>query len=215
VIIAAGAAVASAGFCIVVFSQVILPDQVAKLEISIAKMANDSAAQKQSNLDATAFIKSLQVQLKEREDKLAASANQAQDLKNQLTFARAGHLFSPGSPYPTGLGMVRLGSPLAALSGAYPGVIPKFDDDGEFVTVAVPNSPITEATYYFDKATADKRITHILFTMRVVSEYPEGFLQGKLEEAFGPATAHPSKRGIGGKSLGREKCSSPTGSASW
>lgn len=195
VFIAASSVAGTVLLCIAVVTQVVMPTQVAKLDIEILKL-KDSSKELQQKISAQATVISRQsTEIKNLTKKDAQSSASIKALEQQVFDAKLGNLFTGESPYPNGLGMVHIGMPMTAVAKNYPAefVHPDKETPG-LITVDVKNSPIQGIAYYYDEKSKEKRITHVGFSIDIFKGYPEGFLYKKVVEAFGEPDAHPRSR---------------------
>jgi len=123
--------------------QVLFPIMTASLQTDLATYKNASA-------ELTVLkerIKVLESQLKETPADLAK--------------IQTSNMFSVGSPYPIGLGLIKLGDSLDLVTKYFPS--PSIDRKSFYWAVARPNSAFSSANYLFERNTNDKRVTLIQF----------------------------------------------------
>jgi hypothetical protein len=149
--IAAITAVGTISILVFLYKEVVIPTQTASLQNEI------SSLRKQMNLpdDEAGGIRALRKKVDDLEKQLS-SAN-AKLAEAQLT-----NLFSFGNPYPSGLAQVKIGDRIELIDRTYPSN--SIDRSrGGYWSVKTGHSAFESVTYYFDRNSAEKRVTHMLF----------------------------------------------------
>lgn len=187
VIVASGSAAATFLLCLAIFTQLVEPTQNAKLEIELLKM-KDANQQLTNSINSANQLNNSLVAGNSRKDKeLFALKGKVSLLQQELIDAKAENLFAPGNPYPSGLGLVRIGMNRSDIAKAYQGFKIESDPDGpSIVTVYLVNSPFERVSYHLSDKTESAKITHLSFDMPLFqSKYSKDFLYKKLVESFG------------------------------
>ncbi len=187
VIVAGGSVAATALFCIAVVNQIVIPTQTAKLETEILKakdtlrnLEEDLAAERNRNEGLLS--------------KISLLSSQVVTLGKQLMEARIGALFGPGNPYPTGLGVVRIGTPIDEVRNNFPSSqIETIFDQPDILIVNLNNSPFRYIQYSFYKKDSRKRIASATFTIDHDKEFGDNFLPNKVTEAIGSPVEQPQR----------------------
>lgn len=188
VIVAGGSAAAAILLCTALATQIVIPTQTAKLEIEVLKTKDVSR-----NLETE--LKTIQETLHSLESKNASLTAQVNELDKQLFEARLGALFSPGNPYPFGLGLIRLGAPINEVRKHFSDSQIEIDvDRPELLKVNLENSPFIWAMYTFDKKDPEQKIDRISFILDYRKDFADDFLHKKIIEAIGSPNENP-KRG--------------------
>ena len=187
VIVAGGSAAATILLCIAIVTQIVIPTQTAKLEIEALK-AKDASRGLQAELDAA------QKSNNTLERKKSSLSTEVASLKRQLLEARVGSIFNAGNPYPTGLGLVRIGAPIDEVRKHFlSNQIETDPDRPEVLKVNLQNSPFIWATYSFDKQDPRQRIAHASFTLDYRQNFGDYLLPNKITEAIGPPVENPRR----------------------
>lgn len=187
VIVAGGSAAAATLLCITVFTQIVVPTQTAQLENEALKAA-EKARQLQERDKATSNL------LASYKTKNLALERQVSSLSKEILAARLGSLFPLGNPYPSGLGRVKVGSPISALQEEYRGLqITPDPDDPTKEKVELKNSPFDSISYSYEAKDSAKRVIHISFHLKNEWDYEDSFMLKHIVEALGPATHQQGK----------------------
>lgn len=187
VIVAGGSVAATTLLCIAVVTQIVIPTQTAKLEIAALKANNVSRGMQARLATAEKSNKELN-----RTNSLLSS--QVESLGKQLLDARSGALLNPGNPYPTDLGIVRIGTPISEVRKRFlPSQIETDPDRPDLLRVTLHNSPFIEATYSFDKKDPQRKITHIAFMLDYKQKFADDFLSNKITHAIGTPIEQPQR----------------------
>ena|ERR1039457_7208340 len=112
----------------------------------------------------------------------------------KLVESQQANLFALGNPYPSGLGQVRLGDPIARVDEVYAGHSVNREHDGYWTVKLTDKGFWIQVAYYFDKS-PKKIIDQILFIMEPYYKLGDEpfplhklgpqFLRIRLEEALG------------------------------
>jgi hypothetical protein len=128
--------------------------------------------------------------------KAQATQDLAQSLERQLKEARskvasleATNAFSVGNPYPVGLGLVRIGQPIADVEGSYPTA--KIQKKERYWELENYHAAFPWVVFYFDEKEKEKKVTHVMLT-RPFNTWGDGaFVHRKLSETLGTPALHP------------------------
>jgi hypothetical protein len=107
--------------------------------------------------------------------------------KADLSALRLANMFTAGSPYPVGLGQVKIGDAESD--------IPKYFDEtkidrtpenngSSYISIEQADPIFTSIVYYYDNATKNHRITHIAFNTNFHT-LPANYLLNRFTELFG------------------------------
>ncbi|MDP2849586.1 MAG: hypothetical protein Q8O20_00775 [Sulfuricurvum sp.] len=144
--------------------QFVLPIMTAKLQNDVDK------------------IPVFEMQIKEDKVKIQELEQKLKQTESQLFIAQNANLFTQDSPYPVGLGKVRIGDPIANLITVYGEK--ELQKKDSFWSIDKIHSKFIHVTYYFNDESQKKEITHILFRTNVDSHNKDA-LQEILENNFG------------------------------
>lgn len=184
-VVAAGTAAATILLCIAVVTEVVIPTQTAKLENEALKAREEVRQLRDS-------VASQQARGKKTDSELAALKREHEKLLKDLKAARAGNLFTQGSPYPVGLSSVRVGMSVDAVFSTYPKDQIEIDKETPTtVRVSLKGSPFASVWYMYGKNDPKRIIDNISFNLGYGHGYPESFLVEHLTEALGNPSAHP------------------------
>ncbi len=190
--IAVGTAVATTAFLIAIYSSLVMPTQTARLEIELLKKAGQIESHKRtierstrSLNDATTSLKKLQTHNSELSSTIAT-------LHEAALYQASANLFTPGNPYPNGLGKARIGmnKDEVVTGNASLAFTPDLDSP-DMLTFKIEDSPFERVTYYLDEKS--KRVTHISFGMGFMHKYGDNYLHDKIVESFGASIESPRK----------------------
>lgn len=171
-VVAAGAVAATIALAILLVKEVILPTHTASLNNQLSSLPT------------------LQSENAKLEAKLSEMQRKLDDSQRRLQLAQNTGMLIVGSPYPTGLGKVRVGDNIAELEKHFaPGSIDKSKEG--YVSLRVEHGVIEDATYYFDETSKAKLISHISYRLSYAQKFDDLFLQEKLIEALGKPTTNP------------------------
>lgn len=161
IVVATIAVAATVGLMIALFTEVIIPTQIAHLTNQLA----DCPVAKKEKEEAEKKIILLEEQLTESKAKLLA-AQQASP-------------FVVGNPYPSGFGQVRLGDQISKVAEYFPAATIQKDEDSWLINWA--ESPFISILYFYEEKPT-KKIYKIVYIFR--SEDPDA-LRVKVTEALG------------------------------
>jgi hypothetical protein len=128
--------------------------------------------------------------VKSPRDRIAVLEAQLKDTPADLAKIQTANMFSLGSPYPIGLGQIKLGDSLDLVTKFYPSG--SIERKSIYWTVARPNAAFASVAYFFDRNASDKRATTIQFYLN--TDTPINLLQTKLVEALGQPTYSGPKK---------------------
>lgn len=175
--VAAISAAATIGLSVMVFTQIVMPTITASQADDIKRLKDGRAVMVSSQKDTLDKYEKLRVEFDKAKSDL-------EELTIELRDARAGSLFGGSSPYPIGLGRIRVGDPASRVAEIYGHEVKGEIDDG-YYEVKLSKSYFKEVVYYFD---GKSNITHIMFAMDLLSLIKDKntkFLFRKLTDAFG------------------------------
>jgi len=172
--VASIAVAATIGLGILLVKEIILPTQTASLTNQLSSIP---ALQNENN--------KLKSTLSETKSKL-------DDSQRRLKLSETTNLFTVGSPYPTGLGLVRIGDDIAEIDKHYAAnSVDKSEEN--YYTVTLPHGIFKNVVYGFKTSTKTKKVTQIAFVLPFDKTLNDSFLQEKLVEALGKPTGNPKK----------------------
>lgn len=195
VLVVGGAVAATIIAMVGIFNEMIIPNRVAKQEIEILKQKDVHGQLIARNTSLTNAIAIEKKQNSNLTQKIKKLTEQTTKLSAELLASRNSNLFQPGSPYPNGFGLVRVGMPISEVSKVYNAkYVRKAEDDMEYVSVDLQNSVFSYVTYYYEKQKKGDLITHIVFRDSVSNPLPETFIRDRLIEALGTPADHPREK---------------------
>lgn len=174
--VAAIAVAATIALAVLLVKEVILPTHTASLGNQVSALTSQVAALGQAKAEGVTSLEQLQSEFAEERHKNAT-------LEQRLSEAQLSNLFAPQNPYPTGLGLVKVGQSVEEVSRAYPPESVQMNDD--YWTVKDQHRLFTHITYFFDEKSKTKAISHILFQGSSQKNIGDDYLQQKLAEALG------------------------------
>lgn len=196
IIVASGSAAATLLFCIAIFTQIVSPTQNAKLEIELLKLNDANQKLAHSIASITKKNKLLTSEVVRKNKGVTSLEAKVSSLEQELIDARANSVFTPGNPYPNGLGLIRIGMKKNEIATIYSGLKIEIDlDDPDTVTVNLVNSPFERVTYHLSNKSDEATISHVSFHMPTFdSKYSDDFLFKKLVENFGQPSKESTKK---------------------
>jgi hypothetical protein len=153
IVVVTAACAATLSATILIYQNMIIPNDVKVLENRIADLMKDVGTMPKS--------------LTEKDGTISALQKENSTLKQRVFELSKENVFSATDPYPKTFRAVRIGDPIAKLDEAYPGRV-KREEDYPWVGVKGDNDFFfSEVTYYFDANAAPPRVTHILFQVQL------------------------------------------------
>lgn len=143
--------------------QIVIPIYTAALQNEVASLRKD--------LEATGVTK----------DRISKLESELKDTKIKLADAESTNTFSPGDPYPVGINQVKIGDSIDLVESLYSRH--NIDRKAGYWSVKNPSAMFSDATFYFDRNSKDKKIYQLLFFMRY--DVPAGLVVSKLIGALG------------------------------
>ena len=125
---------------------------------------------------------------KEDADKIRELVNQLESANKALSLAQLNGLFSFGSPYPTGLGQVKLGDPISQVDFQFSAAQIDKKRAGQWA-VETQHAHFTSAYYYFDPREKDPKIKSISFYVDYKSPLRAVFKRRLIESLGLPSLA--------------------------
>ena len=153
-------------FAIYVVKEAMVPTQTASLQNKVTSLERQASEQSSELARHRERVKELESALKV--------------LKGKLVEAQAGEIFPSNSPYPNGLGKVKLGDRIDGVASVFPESV--ISRKSSYWTVKPEHAVFHDVTYYFDPKDQDKPIFQMLFFFRQ-NVYPNTVLRDKLTEA--------------------------------
>lgn len=155
---------------VLIVKEVILPTHTAAMTNQVAALSAEVSSLRASKADA--------------DNKLAQIRTQVAELDRKLSQAQHANLFSLGSPYPVGVGQVRVDDPISSLTTTYPDALIEKNENG-YWSVNDQHKVFNSIVYYYDEKIPNNPITHIMFSFGYPLTVDATFLQGKLVEVLG------------------------------
>lgn len=171
-VIAAGAVAATIALAVLLVKEVILPTHTASLNNQLSDLPK------------------LQSEKTKLEANLVEMQRKLDDTERLLQLAQNTALFTVGSPYPAGLGALRVGDSISELERSHPATSIDRSHEGYF-SVKLDHGAIGSVTYYFDPKLKARLISHIKYSLSSDQEFNDTFLQERLVESLGKPTANP------------------------
>jgi hypothetical protein len=128
-------------------------------------------------------ISKLEAELRETKDKL-------QTAEGIASLATENTPFLPGSVYPTGIDIVKLGSSIEEVEKVYPDG--RWNEDNSYYSVDQKNPNFGSSTFYFRQTGKIKKVSHILFLVNSDSKLNNKTLLNRLTTLFGTPTSAAS-----------------------
>ncbi|MBB5542818.1 hypothetical protein [Paraburkholderia fungorum] len=182
-----------------VYEKLVLPERVAQeakagVAQQLQAMADQAASEVQAASEAAARA------IRGSADKAASEVRAAQkatdDANAKLRDYEQAHLLTDRSPYPLGLGKVKVGDSIDSLSDAYPGgAVDKtaIEDGNDYVVLKNQDPLFNHIVYYFDETDKKRRITHILFNASYPVKISDSLFRDRFTEMFGQPLSSPRK----------------------
>lgn len=170
IVVAAMAVAGTIALGVLLVKEVILPTHTAALTNEVASLSAEASSLRASKADT--------------DDELAKLQTQVAELDRKLAQAQHANLFTFGSPYPVGVGQVRVGDPISSLTTIYPATLIDKNEIG-YWSVNNQHKVFNSIVYYYDEKLPKNPITHIMFSVTYPVTVDDTFLQSKLVEALG------------------------------
>ncbi|MFM2465119.1 hypothetical protein P0D87_15855 [Paraburkholderia sp. RL17-368-BIF-A] len=182
-----------------VYEKLVLPERVAQeAKAGVAKqlqvMADQAASEVQAASDTAASA--IRATTEKSANEVRAAQKATDDAKAKLRDYEQAHLLTDHSPYPLGLGKVKVGDPIDSLGEAYPaGALDKtpIEEGNDYVVLANQDAIFSHIVYYFDGNDKKRRITHILFDTSYPVKISDSLLRDRFTEMFGQPSSSPKK----------------------
>lgn len=187
IIVAAGSVAATVILSTTIFKEIVIPTQTARIEIEALK-AKDSERIMQAKYESE------REQCAKFENEIVELNEKINFLSYQLMESREGQLFQHGNPYPTELGVVRIGDSLGEIYKYFPAEKIEVDEKRpEEITVKVENSPFLAIDYSAQKGDLKRTIVSITFRLNYRKEYKKDFLVKKVIQSIGRPIKNPEE----------------------
>jgi len=168
---------------IIFVTQIVCPTQTASLGNKVSEVVseNDSLHRR---------VQSLKSAADEQRNTIIRLRESYSDLRRRLAEAEYSNLLVSGSPYPVGLGKVKVGDPISLLEKYYPSDRIKYRKDGR-KTLYGQSEIFDRVTYYFEVEDGESLITHIVFPLNFDEHFDLGsdqkneFLLSRLVDSLG------------------------------
>lgn len=178
VVVAAMAVTGTIALAVLLVKEVILPTYTVSLTNQVTSLSAEVSSLRSSKEDA--------------ENKLSHLQTQVGELERKLSQAQHANLFVFGSPYPTGLGQIKVGDPISSLDNIYPTTLIE-KQENSYWSINDQHKIFNRITYYYDEKLPQHPITHILFNIGYPITIDNAFLQSKLIEVLGVPKRWQSK----------------------
>jgi hypothetical protein len=174
----------TAGIVSFFFDKYVVPLAILQTKNEFSELSQKSKENESENLELKSQIAKLKTDLQAEGEVVSAA-------KIKIALLESGNLFMPSSPYPAGLGKIRIGDPVDALKNIYAASAITWpnEDEGEHkAEVETGNSFFTRADYNYEPKS--RKIVGISFTANYLTA--QGILLSKLSDSFGlPTTSKP------------------------
>ncbi|WP_429234110.1 coiled-coil domain-containing protein [Aeromonas salmonicida] len=188
IVVAAVAVSGTIALAVLLIKEVILPTHTAALTNQISSLSAEVSSLREDKESTKKTISILQENISSLNKDISRNQHshleKISDLEDKLTQAQLANLFSFGNPYPSGLGVVRIGDSIEKVLTTYPESSVEKDNNG-YWTVKDQHKIFNRIVYYYDKKHSHNQISHISFTVRYPLTINEKLLQEKLIEALG------------------------------
>ena len=178
IVVAAVAVSAAIGLCVIIIKEIILPTYTAHLNNTIKELQT-------TNNNIVSENTRLKEHIIELKNKLDISEEKESNLLSKLELAQQENLFSSETPYPLGLGQIKIGDPVSLIFKSYPIDSIEISKYG-YIDVNNQHEIFTQATYYADDIkNKNSEITHVSYGIDFKKGLSKDFLQMKLIDSFG------------------------------
>ena len=128
-------------------------------------------------------------EIRELKNRIAAMEAAAKVEKQRLAETQMTNLFALGSPYPIGLGKVKIGDTIDSILTAYPEA--PIDRHSTYWSVPQDHALFSQIAFFFERDSKPPRVRSLLIHLRAISG---DLLQAKLIESLGqPSSPGPKK----------------------
>lgn len=188
IVVAAIAVSGTIALAVLLIKEVIIPTHTAALTNKISSLSAEVSSLHQDKENSSKTIYTLKEKISTFERELSSDKQkyleQIAKLEEKLTQAQLANLFSFGNPYPSGLGLVRVGDSIQKVLMTYPEDVIGKDNDG-YYTIKDQHKIFNHIVYYYDKKDPNNKISHISFSVRYPYSINDTLLQEKLVETLG------------------------------